>query len=188
LIFAMSDAHAAARGPWEALSCEYLYYYAKKRDGGPPSEGARLNCARPALKEDGQPIENNWKYSPKTPTDLALWVPPSKVGDIYRRASTILKGGFDDAWNKVESGFPVLIVMTISDAFYNPDDDGVVDSSEPTDQSRRHAVVAVASGIWAGTKCLLTRNSWGETWGLQGHAWLTKPYLKPRISRMLTMN
>ncbi len=32
LAFAMSDAHAAARGdPWSPLSCEYLFYHAKQR-------------------------------------------------------------------------------------------------------------------------------------------------------------
>jgi hypothetical protein len=184
----MSDAHAAARGPWETLSCEYLYYHAKKRDGGPPSEGARLSSARPALEHDGQPVESDWKYSPAVPTDLTLWVPPTKLGGVHRRASTLLSGGFDEAWSKVEAGSPVLIVMTISDAFYDPDDEGVVNSPEPPDPTRRHAVVAVASGERAGIKCLLARNSWGETWGLQGHAWLAQPYMKPRISKMLTMN
>ena len=32
LAFAMSDAHGAARGPWEDLSCEYLFHHAKKRE------------------------------------------------------------------------------------------------------------------------------------------------------------
>jgi hypothetical protein len=188
LVFAMSDAHAAALGPWEDLSCEYLYYHAKRREGQPPTTGAKPSFTRQALQHDGQPVEADWKYLSAIPTDLALWLPPTKLGTVHRRGSAVLPGGFDEAWNKVEAGSPVLIVMTISDAFYDPDDDGVVNSTEAPDSARRHAVVAVASGEHAGARCLLVRNSWGETWGLQGHAWLAEPYLKPRISLMVTMN
>ena len=187
LAFAMSDAHAAARGPWEDLSCEYLFCHAKKREKAPPSTGAKTKFIRQAMELDGQPVEADWKYLASIPADLTLWVPPTKIGSVYRRNSTVLAGGFDEAWDSVESGTPVVIVMTISDAFYLPDNVGVVNSSEAIDTTRRHAVVASATGEQAGMKCLLSRNSWGETWGLQGHAWLAEPYMKPRISQMLTM-
>ena len=61
-------------------------------------------------------------------------------------------GGFDEVWDAVEAGTPVLIGMTISDAFFMPDGDGVIDSDEPVDPARRHAVVAVATGERAGVK------------------------------------
>ncbi len=62
LVFATSDAHAAARGPWEDLSCEYLYYHAKRRENAPPSTGARPSFIRQALEHDGQPVEADWRY------------------------------------------------------------------------------------------------------------------------------
>ena len=188
LAFAMSDAHAAARGVWQDLSSEYLYYHAKKREQTPPTTGAKTSSIRLAVEQDGQPVESGWKYLDALPTDLALWRPPSEIGPLFRRGSAFLSGGFDGAWGSVESGTPVLIVMTISDAFYMPDDAGVINSSESPDPARRHAVVAAATGEHAGVKCLLGRNSWGETWGLQCHAWLTEPYLKPRILLLVTMN
>jgi Papain family cysteine protease len=188
LAFAMSDTHAAVRGPWADLSCEYLFYHAKQREKAPPSAGAKPSFIRQALEHDGQPVEADWKYLDALPGDLSLWVPPTKIGAVFKRSSAFLPGGFDEAWNKVEAGTPVMIVMTISDAFYMPDNVGVVNSPELPDPVRRHAVVAAATGEVAGVRCLLGRNSWGETWGLQGHAWLAEPYLKPRISLMVTMN
>jgi hypothetical protein len=184
----MSDAHAAARGPWEHLSCEYLYYHAKKRENAPPTKGATPRFTREALEHDGQPVEADWKYLSAIPTDAALWVPPANIGSVFRRASLVLSGGFDEAWAKVNAGTPALIVMTISDAFYMPDASGVVDSAEAPDAARRHAVVVVASGERAGVRCLLARNSWGESWGLNGHAWLVERYLTPRIRLMVTIN
>lgn len=188
LAFATSDAHAAARGPWEDLSCEYLFYHTKRRETTTPTTGAKPSSIRQALEHDGQPIESDWTYLESVPSDLSQWVPPSTVGTLFRRTSTLLPGGFEEAWNLVEAGSPVLIVMTISNAFYVPDDEGVVNSAEAADPAQRHAVIAVASGEHAGVNCLLGRNSWGETWGLQGHAWLAEPYIKPRISLMFTMN
>jgi len=188
LAFAVSDTHAAERGPWADLSCEFLFHHAKRRENSPPSAGAKPSFIRQALEHEGQPVEADWKYLDALPTDLALWVPPTKMGAVFRRLSALLAGGFDEAWAKVEAGTPVLIVMTISDAFYMPDGDGVVNSAEVPDPTRRHAIVASATGERAGVKCLLGRNSWGETWGLQGHAWLAQPYLKPRILLMVTMN
>lgn len=188
LAFAMSDTHAAAHGPWADLSCEFLFHHAKKREQTPPTKGATTSSIREAVEHDGQPVEADWKYLDVLPTDLTQWVPPAKMGAVFRRATTMLAGGFDEAWAEVEAGKPVLIVLTISDAFYVPDGDGVVNSAESPDPTRRHAVVATATGERAGVKCLLGRNSWGETWGLQGHAWLAEPYLKPRITLMVTMN
>src|SRR5205085_5453343 len=58
LAFAMSDAHAAARGnPWAALCCEYLFYHAKQRDRTPADEGTTIHAIRAALEHDGQPAE-----------------------------------------------------------------------------------------------------------------------------------
>src|SRR5260370_15036109 len=122
LVFAMSDTHAAARGPWEDLSCEYLFYHAKQREKASPSTGAKPSFIRQALEHDGQPVEVDWKYLAATPTDLTLWVPPAKIGTVFRRASALLPGGFDEAWDSVEAGTPVFIVMTSSNAFYNPHD------------------------------------------------------------------
>lgn len=74
LAFAMSDAHAAARGaPWLPLSCEYLFYHAKQRDKAPPHVGTTIPAIRAALEHDGQPIETAWPYLPALKENRTQW-------------------------------------------------------------------------------------------------------------------
>ncbi len=187
LAFAMSDAHAAAMSPWSPLSCEYLFYQSKQRVKNPRNTGAAtMRAAREALEQDGQPVETAWPYLSALPFDLKQWKPPAKVGPLYRRASDQIGSGFDDVWDEVASGKPVLVGMSISTAFLSGA--SVVDSVEPVDPTRRHAVVVAAAGERAKKKYLLVRNSWGLAWGLSGYAWLAERYMAPRILVPVTLN
>ena len=189
LAFAMSDTHAAMRGgAWYALCCEYLFYQAKQRDGTPVDEGTTISAARAALVHDGQPLETAWPYQTALPADETKWKPPADIGTLYRRSSKRATPAFNRVWDAVEANQPSVIVMTVSTVFYVPSSDGVVDSNEPENPTLRHAVVAVATGKRAEAKLLLVRNSWANSWGLAGHAWLSETYAALRILAALRVS
>jgi hypothetical protein len=188
LAFAVSDAHSAVRGdPWAPLSCEYLFYHSKQRDKGLAHQGTTISAIRTAMQLDGQPVEKGWPYLKQLPKDLANWKPPTSVGTPYRRGSDNTGSAFNEVWAAVEAGTPTVMAMTISKAFFLPDADCVVDSAEAADPSLRHAVLGVATGARASQKLILVRNSWGESWGCSGYAWLSERYAGTRIFSTITI-
>jgi hypothetical protein len=188
LAFATSDTHAASRGPWEELSSEHLFYEAKKFDQSDPQKGARIGSVRHVVENIGQVTEVEWPYLTKLPDDLTMWTPPAGLNPLHKRQTRHAGDTFGRAWEEIESGSPVLIGMTTSVGFSRWDADGVIDADEPVVSQRRHAVIGVAAGEIAGTKCLMIRNSWGPRWGLAGYAWLTERYAAPRFKVVIAFN
>jgi hypothetical protein len=135
------------------------------------------------LKEDGQPVESEWPYLASVPSDLASWLPPAGISQVYRRLGYLDTPTVDGIVRLLDEGRPVLTTSMLSDSFYLPGNDGVVDvvPGEGPDPTRRHAVVAVGHGIRNGERLILVRNSWGEEWGVSGYGWLTESFLRPRL-------
>jgi hypothetical protein len=136
-----------------------------------------------ALELDGQPHEAGWPYITEPITDVAAWKPPSDVAALFRRDGDLVTATVDEIISKLEGGVPVLMTISVSDAFYMPGAEGVIDSAEKPDPTRRHAVIAVGHGVRAPERLILIRNSWGADWGILGYAWLTETYLTPRLRR-----
>lgn len=187
--FAASDAHAGLRSGWAPLSCEYAFYQAQRRAGRPPSKGALLSSMLDALRQDGQPEERGWPYLATTPTDVSSWVPPAEVGPLFGRAGEKSKPSIDQVVHELDHGRPVIILLMLSRAFYTPTAQAVIHpaSGEVPEPARRHAVVAVGHGTVDRQRAILIRNSWGQRWGDAGHAWLTEPFLGPRIFAAATL-
>ena len=181
MAFAASDTHAAVRPGWVPLSCEYAYFHALKRDCGNPDDGTTPSATLAAIREDGQPPETAWAYMSRVPSDVALWKPPANVGTVFRRASAHDRASLAAIHKRLDAGTPVIVTMCLSDAFYRPDANGIIDAAEPPDPRRRHAVVAAGFGARNGSRLILMRNSWGADWGVDGYAWVSENYLAPRL-------
>jgi hypothetical protein len=185
LAFAASDAHAALREPWAALSCEFAFYHAQRRAGRPPTTGALLPELLASLKEDGQPVESDWQYLPSLPSDPDAYCPPDDVA-VFRRDGEARPASVDEIVGHLDAGTSTVLLLMLSDSFYVPDLQGVVRApvGEGPDPQRRHAVVAVGHGRADGARTILVRNSWGPGWGADGHAWLPEPFIIPRLTRV----
>jgi C1A family cysteine protease len=182
MAFAGSDAHAAVRTGWAALSAEWAYYHALKRDGGLPDDGVTLGAMLATIKFDGQPVEAEWPYIKAEITNVNSWKPPTPPNKLFFRDHETCSVTVQDVINHLNAKTPVLITMTISDAFYSPDADGIIEHVEPIDPSRHHAVIAVGLGDRGKSYFVLVRNSWGAAWGLKGYAWIPVDYLTPRLT------
>ena len=187
MAFAASDAHAGARPGWEALSVEWAYYHALKRDGVQPHQGVHLSTMLATLRGNGQPVEACWPYIAELFTELAGWQPPSSANSIFRRESETAPATVSGIVDRLDQDRPVLFTMSISPAFYRPNSAGVVTSGEALMPERVHALVAVGHGARGTDRFILVRNSWGTAWGLDGHAWVDTAYLAPRLLAAATM-
>jgi len=186
LAFAASDAHGVSRGLSVELSAEQAFYNAHQRAGTKPSGGARLTEMLQAIQVDGQVPETDWPYLPVLPAKLEDWKPSKTFANFYFQASAPVYLSWNSALQQIDNKVPVLVTMRLSDSFFTPNADGVVDQvgSQAGDPIRRHAIVGLGTGMYGTRQVLLVRNSWGPSWGLSGYAWLTEAFLTPRLDSL----
>ena len=185
--FACSDLHASRRLPWVPLSCEYAFYQGARRQGTGPHGGVYLRHMLDAIEQDGQPTDAAWPYLATIPTDLTLWTPPKDVGKLFCGKGARSNWDVKAIRAAIDQDLPVLIVLTVSNAFYLPDAQAIIDSAEPADPTRVHALVAVGYGTRGANAYTLVRNSWGAGWGKSGYAWVSDRYLSIRVLETATM-
>jgi hypothetical protein len=181
LAFAVSDAHAALLPPFRPLSVEYLYYHAvQKTPDRDPEKGIDPSAAGEALLKDGQPLEVSWPYLNTLPTPLSLWVPPRGCSVFCRELPNSGKS-VDRVCKSLDAGIPVVLGLLLSESFFLPGADGLIQQKPHDPETGLHAVIAVGYGETRAERVILVRNSWGTRWGLSGCAFVEESYLDKRI-------
>lgn len=178
LSHAVSTAHEHRRAEQTPLSADYLHYHAT---GGDWSRGSPVPRACATLKTKGQPREA--ACPPPGPAARAHWTPPAGL-QSFRRISKEVQPKADVAKNLLAADQVPILVIGLSHGFYAPSDPWNIDPVGPA--VAVHAVVGVAAGATS-DDYILIRNSWGRSWGDDGHAWLGEEYLSKHLRQVLVL-
>jgi hypothetical protein len=168
-------------GAFEELSVEFAYFSTLKNSAiFDPTRGVAMENMLSAIDTIGQPLEDAWPYIETLPTNLANYKPPDPIGDLYKRTSFVERA-LTNLVTVVNDDRPAMLGLEISAEFYVPPVGSSIRAAIDSPLVGRHAVVVVGHGTEAGDETFLIRNSWGEKWGEQGYAWISRHYIEPRL-------
>lgn len=176
LVFAGSGLNADANHVGH-LSAEFLCYHAAQlAENWTPDRGFQMDEVLDAIASPGQPFEEMYPYKPDEP-DAPL-APAGKfdlhtsrcVRDVDIQCNQIVK--------RVRAKQAVGIVIQMARSVWTPQA-GIIAFDPFVIPDQYHALVVVGLGIHSGTgeQHMLLRNSWGTSWGIDGHAWMAMSHL-----------
>jgi len=179
LAHAASAAHEYARGLTVWLSSEYLHFFS---NGGAASPGRSMTETANALKEKGQPEEDQCPYLAMDPA--AGWVPPGGL-KVFRRASETKNTGADETEKAIRRGRVPILGVSLPEPFFVPKAPWIIGSEGKI--RGLHAVAGVGVGRNGGDRVILIRNSWGPDWGDRGYAWLPDAFITRHLKELLLL-
>lgn len=184
LSFVATAAHEFARAlpnsvqPEDDLAEEVLHWGSKQLDGGRRG-GTTFLAAHSALRQWGQPPESFWPYDERRDESATGYDPPLDAIDklnCYRAGLKRIRADIQAIKISIADSQPVLLGIPIYTSFYTPTDGVISIPSGGEAQMGGHAVLVVGYDDQPG-KGLVIRNSWGDGWGDNGHAYLPYGYI-----------
>lgn len=177
---ATSTAHECLRRSLQPLSPEYLHWHASS---GQANIEATLPAVAAALRSEGQPLESAcpYVYGIRAPA----WSPPAGA-QVFRRDSTLrAPTELQRIEDSIAEGNCPILGITLPPSFYSPQEPWIIPPRGAP--LCFHAVLGVGVGECHGKLHVLVRNSWGEEWGDNGHAWLSEEFLRTHLQLLLIL-
>lgn len=160
--------------PKDGLSPLFLYVRCKQEDGIPGQEGTYPRVALKVMQKDGMAPENALPYS-QLPQDACLLFPEITTAHIdaaqdYRVKAYARLWTVDEMKQALAAGKLIMAGVLVTDSFLQPEN-GVILLPEGR-LLGLHAIVIC--GYDDARQAFRMVNSWGDSWGEKGFAWL--PY------------
>lgn len=179
LAHAISTAHEHVRASAVPLSPEYLHHFASD---GMPHQGVSVSAILGALREHGQPTEEDCPYHPHGP--CRNWQPHQGLA-VHRRESAVLPTLSNQIEIALTTGRTPVLGISLPDSFHMPTSPWLISSEGAI--VGFHAVLAVGMDTQASQRNFLIRNSWGPEWADNGHAWLDNSFLGRHLRNVLVL-
>lgn len=182
LAFAASELNRNLIGAGSALSAEYIYRAAARRSATwKAGDGLQFTHLSQALAQHGQPTDLVCPYLAHEPIEAPPDLPQLDASEkLYAATVQQISYAPQDIENELRQGKPVGLILKLTDTFLKPTQ-GMIDFSPMLlSINMHHAVVATGLGARSitGEPHFRIRNTWGETWGEQGNAWLPYSYVQ----------
>eukprot|EP00980_Cylindrotheca_fusiformis_P007759 scaffold1648_cov115-Cylindrotheca_fusiformis.AAC.14 len=186
------EAHTCLNNPnmdcttWAGLAEQQLLDCASDFDNHGCNGGLPSHAFEYIKYAGGMDTEDSYPYraDDKGPCNVLSYGVAGKVAEIYN----VTSGDEDDLTTAIGSVGPVSVAYQVSPDFrlyshgvydsFNATTNQTMCKSDP--MSVNHAVVAVGYGETAATAdapsvpFYIIRNSWGSTWGMEGHFWIKR--------------
>ncbi len=161
------------------LSRLFVYWNARELDGNTATDdGTYIRLVFDCIMKFGVCPENMWPYVPQN-----VYTKPGLM--CYRVANDNQLSGFfrintlgQDRGNDIEAAIrfnhPVVLGIPVGTEFINYTGANTVFEA-PKNPKGNHAIIV--TGVRNNGGEFYIRNSWGDNWGLNGHAWLSYDYI-----------